>query len=411
MRNSILASAAALALVNSGNALAGGLWLNEFGDLAGGRAAAGASAGVDEAITIAYNPASATALRGDQIFVSGGAYIPDNHFDVKYSTPRLGFGDGGDAGVVTPTGSAAYVHRFDNSKWSAGFYFAGLAGAGLEYDKTWAGRYQATDVALQIVTFAPTLAYQLTDRLSLGASVQAYYAKLNVKLAVPHPEPARQDAHASINGNDTKAAFTLGAVYALTERTRFGIAYQSELEPEFGGDLKIKQKDEQEVPVAEFQTAVDTKLNMAQYVRASMSHDLDAQWTVNFTIGWDDWSQLSNVFIATEGGSAGLAAKWHDTYHYAWGAEYRVDPFWTLTSGVSYDTNPVDSKNRNAQLPVDRQLRLAFGARYNMGENLTIGGYLNYADLGNGKIDAANFGGEYKNNAAPQVVANLNWRF
>jgi long-chain fatty acid transport protein len=82
-----------------------------------------------------------------------------------------------------------------------------------------------------------------------------------------------------------------------------------------------------------------------------------------------------------------------------------------LTSGVSYDTNPVDSKNRNAQLPVDRQLRLAFGARYNMGENLTIGGYLNYADLGNGKIDAANFGGEYKNNAAPQVVANLNWRF
>lgn len=412
MKRTILGCAVAAALAGAGNAMAGGLWLNEYGDFSGGRASAGAPAGTDDAATIAHNPASATRIEGKQLFLSGGAYIPDVKFDVEYSNPRNGYGNGGDAGEAAPAGSAAYIHDFGSSDWSGGIYFTGLSGAGLKYDDDWAGRYQATEVSLLIATLAPTVAYQLTEKLSIGASLQYWYADLDLKLAVPRLRPELEDARAQLSGDDTGFGYTLGALYELTDRTRFGLLYQSELDPKFGGELKIRAPEGGPLlPGEGVNVASDTELTMAQYVRASMHHDLDERWAVDFTIGWDDWSALDNVFVSTDRGSAGIPTKWRDTYHYAWGASYRLDDRWAFTGGVSYDTNPVDAKDRTADLPVDRQIRYAFGARYALREAMTVGGYVNYADLGTARISAERFGGKYKNNGALQLVVNATWTF
>ena len=79
-----------LALLGANQALAGGLWLNDYGDFAAGRASAGAVAGVDEASTIIHNPASATGIEGSQLFLSGGVFIPDVKFDICLSGFFLG---------------------------------------------------------------------------------------------------------------------------------------------------------------------------------------------------------------------------------------------------------------------------------------------------------------------------------
>jgi long-chain fatty acid transport protein len=411
MKKSIVACAVAAVLVSAGNAVAGGLWLNEYGDFSGGRASAGAQAGVDDAATIAHNPASATRIEGSQLFVSGGVLIPKTKFDVEYSNPENGFDNGRDAGVTAPAASMSYVHDFGSDKWSGGIYFIGAAGAGLDYGNKWAGRYQATDVDLLIATVAPTVAYKLGDRLSIGASLQYWYADLDLKLNVPSVVPNREDGKASVNGDDTGFGFTLGAMYELTDRTRFGILYQSELQPKFHGDLKLRFPDGPITAAEGVKVAADTELNMAQYVRLAMHHDMNEKWAVDFTIGWDDWNQLDNVFVSTNDGSLGIPTKWRDTYHYAWGTQYRLDKYWTLTTGIAYDTNPVDAQNRNAQLPVDRQVRVAAGARYEVKDSLSIGGYVNYADLGKARIEGERFGGKYDDNTLLQLMVNANWKF
>jgi len=200
-------------------------------------------------------------------------------------------------------------------------------------------------------------------------------------------------------------------MYELTARTRFGIMYQSELQPKFDGDLKLKFPDGPPEAAEGAQVSSNTELNMAQYVRVAMHHDMNEKWGVDFTIGWDDWSQLGDVLLSTDRGSAGIPTKWKDTYHYAWGTSYRLDKYWTLTTGVAYDTNPVDAKNRNAQLPVDRQVRIAFGDRYDVKDTLSVGGYINYADLGKARIEANQFGGKYADNEVLQLIVNLNWKF
>ncbi len=102
MKKILRDGAVALALLGANHALAGGLWLNEYGDFSGGRASAGATAGTDEAATIIHNPASATRIKGDQLFASASALITRLKFDVKESTSVVGDGNGGQAGQVTP---------------------------------------------------------------------------------------------------------------------------------------------------------------------------------------------------------------------------------------------------------------------------------------------------------------------
>ena len=412
MKKSILGCAIAAALASTGTANAGGLWLNEYGDFSGGRASAGGSAGVDDASTILHNPASGTRLKGNQLFGGAGAYLPQVKFDPEYTSGRLGTGNGGDAGEVAPAGASAYIHDFGSDKWSAGISFGGLAGAGLDYDNDWIGRYQATKVDLLLAAIAPTLAYKLTDRLSVGAALQYWYSNLNIHLNVPRIDQNREDVRASVNGDDTGFSVKLGTMYELTDRTRFGLMYQGKIDPSYDGDLKLVAPGGALIPSGtEKSVSSNAELNFAEYVRFAMHHDLDEQWSVNLTLGWDNWSELGDVPLSTDNRDAAVPTRWHDTYHYAWGAEYRLDQRWAFTSGVAYDTNPVDAKDRNAQLPVDRQVRYAFGTQYTISDSLKVGGYINYADLGSAKIESARWGGEYRDNGALQLAANLNWTF
>jgi long-chain fatty acid transport protein len=390
---------------------AGGLWLNEYGDFSGGRAAAGAAAGVDEAMTIAYNPASITLLKDNQLFVSAGAIIGEMEFDVGYSSPANGTEDGGDAGETAPVGSIAYVHDLGSDRWSAGIALGGFSGAGFDYGEDWVGRYQATEVSLLVLALSPTIAYKVNDHLSLGLSAQALYGDLNLDFAVPRQLPLQDDGKGSLDGDDLKAAFAFGAVYELRPGSRFGLFYQSEVDLKFDGDVKVNVPFDRVGEGAELARSVasDTELTLAEYVRLGIHQDLDERWGVDMTLGWDNWSALDNVLVSTQDGEGGIPTRWSDTWHYAWGVQYRLDDDWDITSGIAYDNNPVKARYRNAQLPVDRQIRYALGARYRPTGSITVGGYINYADLGNAKINAQRFGGDFDSNSALSLVVNLSW--
>jgi long-chain fatty acid transport protein len=389
-------------LLSAANSQAGGLWLNEFGDYSGGRASAGAAAGTDDAATIIHNPASGSLIEGSQLFGSVGVLIPNIEFDIDYTNPISGNDDGGSAGLNAPVASFAYVHDSGDSNWTFGVSTAGLAGAGLEYNRDWVGRFQATDVELLLLALAPTASYRINDRLSVGASVQYLYGSLDMKLAIPSLGPDSPDRRAKLDGTDQAFAFTLGTIYEWGDKTRIGIRYQSEIEADFDGKLKGE--------LTGVRVDSNTELTMAQLVRVGIRHQLDPDFAIDFTWGWDDWSALDSVFVSLPELEAPLQKNWDDTYHYAVGFELDVDRHWEITAGLSYDTNPVSAHDRTADLPVDRQVRYNFGTRYHYSESLTFGGYVNYTDLGSARISGERWGGDYDKNEMWSLSAFLNWK-
>lgn len=402
MNKTGISAATLLAIGLSSQASAGGLWLNQYGDFAAGRASAGAAAGVDEASTIIHNPASSLQLEGSQLFLGASAILADISFDIAETTPIAGNDDGGDAGLNAPVAGFAYVHDTGSDKWSTGIYMAGLSGAGLDYNDDWVGRFQNTEVEILVLTLAPTVAYQVTENLSIGAAAQLYYGALDFKFAIPSVAPGADNGKGSLDGTDTGIAYALGAVYEVSDLTRFGINYQSEIPLDFDGKLKV--------PAGSVSADSNTELPLAQFVRLSLHHSLDEQIGFDFTVGWDGWSTLDEVFVSIPSQGTGLKKNWDDTYHYAAGFQYAATRQWDITAGIAYDTSPVSSADRTADLPVDRQIRYNIGARYKLRNNLDLGGYANYSDLGSAKIETDFWSGEYSSNSVVELGIYANWR-
>ena len=69
----------------------------------------------------------------------------------------------------------------------------------------------------------------------------------------------------------------------------------------------------------------------------------------------------------------------------------------------------MSAHDRTADMPIDRQVRYTGGARYKLRDNLTVGGYVNYTDLGSARISTERWGGEYGSNSVLEFSVYFNW--
>jgi long-chain fatty acid transport protein len=380
--------------------LGGGLYVNEFGTPSMGNAGAGSNAEASDASTAFHNAAGMTRLDRPQFMLGGGVSYSEIRFDSDGTTGISG-GNGGNAGGWIPLSSSHYVHPI-NENLRFGLSVIAISGSILDYDNDWTGRYQNQKTELFTVTTIPTLAYRINEWLSVGGGPTIMYGSLDFDVGVDRPG-LLPDGKATLDGDDVDVGYTLSTLIELSERTRLGFLYLSELETDLGGDLKLEPSG--------LSVGTDTKIPFAQMVRGSIYHALNDKWALVSTIGWEDWSTMENITISSGGGGAQLPRGWSDTWHYSGGVHYRPNDKWLLRSGFAYDTNPVDAGDRTADMPVDRQVRYAVGADYKWSETLTVGAAFVYADLGSAKISSPTLSGKYDDFDIYMLGVYANWKF
>ncbi len=385
------------------SARAAGLYLNEFATPSMGTANAGAEAWANDASTAfaLHNPAGMTRIEGHQVSLGAGLLVAKTKFDADSDTPFSG-GNGGNQGGLAPlVGSHWVASVTDDLK--LGMSVFSMSGAALDPDDDWSGRYQLTEIELLTITANPSLAYRITDQLSLSAGFLAMYADIDYKVAAP-PGGAGE---VEIDGNDVAYGWNLGALIEVSPGTRIGAIYVSKVEPDFSGDLKINTKRG-----PDFKTKSHLKFTYPELIRVGGYHELNDQWAVLGTVGWEHWSQFDELLVSVEKGSAGIPTEWEDTWHFSGGVHYRPAEDWLLQAGITYDTSPVTDKHRTADMPIDRQIRYAVGVQHQLSDRLSVGGALEYVDLGDAKIDnSAALKGEYKDNYFIAFALNMSYKF
>ncbi len=344
-------------------------------------------------------------LDANQLMVSGGIISSKIEFDLERTSPINGSDDGGDAGGIAPGASAFYVRRLSDD-WTLGLSIAGLTGAVLEYNEGWAGRFQAEKVELIGLAAMPSVAYRINDQVSIGIGVPVMYSDLRMDIAVPTPSPpfapGTSGGQATIDGDDIAVSFNLSTLIEFSETSRLGIVYQHEFDMTYSGGVELQP--------AGVAVGADTSLVLASMLRVGFTHEVSDELTLHLTLGWDDWSALDEINLSTQSGGVTLDRNWDDTYHVSAGFDYQLTPRWLVRGGVAYDTNPVDKEDRTADMPMDRQVRYAFGAEYKKSDNLSIGADFVYADYGKGRIEAMGFAGKYDSNDLVFFSVNANWR-
>ncbi len=148
------------------------------------------NAAAESAETAYTNPAGMT--RFDEPTTSAGVTFIKSfkEFAVDESRSTIGGGDPDDS---DPALIPSYYHiRPLNDKWRFGFAANVAAGFGSDYGNSWAGRYYSDAFSLAFISFTPSFAYPVNDRLSLGFSVPVTVSNSVTTSLINSPVPGEQ---------------------------------------------------------------------------------------------------------------------------------------------------------------------------------------------------------------------------
>jgi long-chain fatty acid transport protein len=394
---------AGLATIISLGANAGGFALIEQSVSSMGTAYANGSAGIDDASTIFFNPASMTRLdgknasggahivRSDVEFSGKGYYNPDNPAYQQGPLAPLNLAgqpiDGkknDDLGLTAVVPHAAYSHQYDDQLWF-GLTVNTPYGLRTEYSDNWVGRYNAIKSDLTTVNINPSIAWKIDEHASVGFGVSALYADGELTQAVDGGllvgAPGSDDGKAKLTGDDWGYGYNLGVLLKPSDSTRLGIAYRSKVDLTIKGDAKVSGLSN---PLnASRNGTQNAKLDLTLPDTLSLSglHQLNPRWTIMADITWTKWSSLNELDVQLQDGSESVTPlQWNDTTRYAIGAVYKYNESWLFRTGAAFDQTPVpNARLRTARVPDADRTWLAIGANYKYNKQLSFD--LGYAHL------------------------------
>lgn len=304
LRRALLATAITTA---SSGASAAGFYLNETSISGLGRAFAAENAIGDNAAILARNPAGSALF--DTISISGGLTYVNPEIDVA-----------GDITYFTPLGAVTFENQRANDYapealipngylampiddcWSFGLALYSTYGLETDFDSDWLATNISDKARLLTVNIAPSVAYNFNDRFSIGLAVNFIYADATLKTNVPSNFPLDPTlSEASIldydNADDWDVSWSIGALWNITDRTRFGISYHAELEPDLDGDVNSDILPTALIPTLPlFDDAKgDVTLDLPDTVELGLYHRFNDNWGLALGALWADWDDFQRL--------------------------------------------------------------------------------------------------------------------
>ncbi len=363
-----------LTVALSGPAWGGGAYLTEISSAEVGLAGAGWAARAQDAGTVFSNPAGMTRIEGNELYLGFQPMYFKLEFDPDSNTTVEG--EDGDASDWLMGGSAYYVHSFsDDLKLGVGIL--GYFGLGLDFGDKWVGRYYVTEGGMQGLTFIPSVAYRVNDKLSLGVGLDIMYVMFDQKAALNNPDAP--DGSFELEADDVALGVNFGVLFEPNNRTRFGLQYISESDFELEDEPKFKGLGPILDSVLGAAGLLDASIKMdvtaPQSVMFSAFHDVNERWAIMGNIGWQDWSEFGKVRVqvsSTDIISMTLDSNYDDSWHAALGTQFKVSEPLLISLGIAYDSSIVDDDDRTLDLPLGESWRLGSGAHYKLRDNLDV---------------------------------------
>ncbi len=404
---------------------AGGIMIYEAGHEGTGLANAGSAVMASDPSILMTNPAGISQLAGTQINFNAQLILGDVSFS-RDNANTFGGNEGGNALKYLPGSSFFISHQLDERS-SIGFGMYGNFGLALDYDDDWAGRYFAQESAIIGVSFQPTYAYKITDDLSVGLGPRFMLGYFRTEVAVNNNVLGlgnAEDGQLRYKDTDWGTGANVGVLYNLNERTKLGLAWTSKIKLKFEDKPELKKITNPLLRLALNRLDADqlnVDMNVPQTVTTSVSYQLDPQWTLLGSLGWQDWSDFGKVGVEVDTGLGSTARtaqrQYKDTWHASIGAQHQIDPKLRWNVGLGYDSSAVDDKDRTVDNPMNEAWRLATGVSYALQEDVDV--HMSYTLIYLGDMDVqqtkarsgGSVSGEYKNAALHVLGGGVVWRF
>ncbi len=388
-----------------------GHMLHGFGPVNSSMAGAGAGLWIDPAGALMFNPALLASCEGTQITIATEFFKDDITIEVVLNDRGGGTLPGrnaGDVGITKPPNEVGVLPTIGwamhkpGSKWGVGFGLVAVAGFRTDYPtdsdsilfaNPRDGGFGRIFTDYRVTRIPIAFAYQATDKLALGFSLNAYLGQLAIAPlpfvefdpgvpADPDVGPANPPGAGSPQGTRFYAeGANLVSEYAFA--VQLGFLYTVSPALSIGGSYTSEQDYDDYSWVATFASP-----DLANFLddRPRLLYDLDGPWNVTLGAGWQpspttevalDVMYIEYTGVSGFGSPGGVVYDpatdgpapwipgvdpepdpgttpgpggnvfpfgWNDVWVYKIGVQWQASPTWTLRAGFNYSSNPIQGE-------------------------------------------------------------------
>lgn len=410
MKSKILALLGSTLL--TGTAMAGGYQVNLASQrqIGMGHTGTGLNTGTS---SIFFNPgAMAQARNGITI---GASFISSK---IAYQAPESNTTVMAD----NPTGTPFHVYGVygitDKLKAGLGVYTP--FGSTVRWGDEWNGRFGLNELSLQAIFAQPTLSYQITDKLGIGAGLTVAFGSVNLQRSLPVQNSNGDEGKIELDGGaNTAFGFNAGIFFQATDKLSFGLNYRSKVE------LEVEEGD---VTFSNIPTAASANFQPGTQFSAALPMPATLSLGIGFTptdkltlavdisrVEWSAYKELRFDFTKPVAGNNSSVSdrNYEDAYIYRIGGEYKVNDALALRAGAYLDKTPVEDGYLTPETPDADSRGLSFGVGYAFSDKFGIDASFLYINKKE-RTDEANLSngvaGTFKSIAyIPGVALNYNF--
>ncbi len=330
------------------------------------------------AMTAVTNPAGAARV-GSRADFSLEAFMPDRSVDFTalgggkaesavdmYGVPAIGW--------TAPTSDGSDVY------FGGGMY--GTSGMGVDYGVTPGPVFPGpTDTlfdgysSISFWQMAPVLAWNVDDKLSLGASLNIDYQSVALKqrftdTSSPLPTTLQQ-IDLSRSASSFGLGLSLGVLYDPIPAMTLGFSYKSkqnfsDLEYQLAaGDITLNGNP---FPAGTYTLDLD----YPQQAAVGIAYRAGNKLTFSGDIKWINWSDtMGQLVINGPGGSIPYNSGWDDQTVFAIGINYDINDMFTIRGGYNYAESPIGPEDvaNNLILPAVVESHYTIGGDYRINDH------------------------------------------
>lgn len=249
----------------------------------------------------------------------------------------------------------------------------------------WAGRYIIHKISFSALFIQPTIAYKISDKLSLGAGFIYATGNVDLERSLNYNEHSMM----KLEGSTSNIGFNAGLMYRPTTTISVGVNYRSKIDMKMeDGDADFTVPELVGTQIPEKNT-FDATLPLPANLDIGISFQVTKQLLVAAEVDWVQWSTYETLdFTFQESGdvlNSSITKNYNDSWITRIGAQYELSEKLALRLGAYYDPSPVNDDYFNPETVSLNTIAWTAGLSYSPVEYLSID--LSYDQLNGLKSD------------------------
>ena len=240
---------------------------------------------------------------------------------------------------------AAFPGESDRFAWGIGVSVP--YGQSVVYEKDFDFKYLTPHFTeLMVISLSPSVAYRISDSISVGASLDLMWTRLKLHQRYPWKaitqDPASPDGAMKFSGEDTVIGGILALNWDLNENHRISLTWRPSFEAAYDGDFTINNLPlfAPALGVTE-KSDFKTDIEYPDIWKLGYGVHLSEKWSLALAAEHVGWSSVDALELDVDNNavlfpSTTLPLHWEDTWTWGVSGDYRASDLWTF-SGSYWD--------------------------------------------------------------------------